>query len=426
MYEQITLPNGLRIVTEQVEGVRSAAIGIWVGTGSRYEKAAEGGSAHFIEHMLFKGTEKRSAADIARETDAIGGQINAFTTKECTCFYARVLDSHVEQVLDILWDMVYCSRFDQKDVETERGVILEEIGMYQDTPDDLCSERLFSAVYPGSSLGRPILGKANTLKAITGDGLRDYQKKHYLPENTVVSLCGSFPSAVLEEIKSRFSTLARGKVPGYRSARYQPALTLKRKATEQNHLTLAFPGLSYLSPSRFCLQLLSSILGGGMSSRLFQELREKRGLCYSVYSYGAGHEDVGLFNIYAALSRDTEQDALTSIRSVVEDFLTHGPEAEELERAREQSKANVLMGLESTQARMSHMGRSLLFSNEIMSPEGIIEAYDSVTSDDVITLARELFDFDRASLSVVGKLAPREAYEAYLKQSNESKKVTHQ
>lgn len=417
MYELKTLPNGVRVVTEQVSSVRSAAIGVWVGTGSRQEKAGEGGSAHFIEHMLFKGTESRTAADIARETDGIGGQINAFTTKECTCYYARVLDSHVEQVLDILWDMVYHSRFDQNDVETERGVILEEIGMYQDTPDDLCAERLFASVYGGSSLGKPILGKAATLGKFTGDYLRDYQKRHYLPSNTVVSLSGSFPDSVVEEICARFATLEGGKAPKYRAATYKPSVTVKKKATEQNHLTLAFPGLSYLSPQRFTLQLLSSILGGGMSSRMFQEVREKRGLCYSIYSYGAGHEDTGVFNIATALNREMESKALGTICDVIDRFVEHGPEQEELDRAREQSKANVLMGMESTQSRMSHMGRSLLFAGEILSPEDIIDAYDSVTRQDVTDLAQEMFRFDQASLSAVGKILPKEEYEAFLKRT---------
>ena len=410
MYEQITLPNGVRIVMEEISHVRSAAIGIWVGTGSRQEKASEGGAAHFIEHMLFKGTENRSAADIARETDAIGGQINAFTTKECTCFYARVLDNHVEQVLDILWDMVYHSTFQQGDVETERGVILEEIGMYQDAPDDVCAERLFAAVFKGSSLGRPILGKASTLQKFTGDFLRDYHKRHYLPEQTVVALSGSFPSGILAEIKARFSTLSPGKTSKLSAAVYAPAVTVKKKAIEQNHLTLAFPGLTYLSPQRYTLQLLSSILGGGMSSRLFQEVREKKGLCYSIYGYGAGHADTGIFSIYTALNRDMEGEALETIFRVVEEFVQKGVSQEELDRAREQSKANVLMGLESTQARMSHMGRSMLFAGEVLTAEDIIAAYDAVTREDVLKLSREIFRFSEASLSAVGRVSPSEGY----------------
>ena len=414
MHELIALPNGVRVVTERDSSLRSAALGIWVGTGSRHEKPSEGGAAHFIEHMLFKGTKSRTAAGIAMETDAIGGQINAFTTKECTCFYARVLDSHVEQVLDILWDMIYHSNFGQKDVDNERGVILEEIGMYEDTPDDVCAERLFAAVYKGSSLGRPILGKASTLRSFTGDFLRDYQERHYAPENTVVSLAGSFSPAVVEEICARFGSLSPRKSPDYRPARYTPAVTVRRKSTEQNHLTLAFPGLSYLSKERFALQLLSSTLGGGMSSRLFQEVRERRGLCYSVYSYGAGHADTGLFAVYTALNREMEPEALSTIRRLIEDFVAEGPTEEELSRAREQSKANVLMGLEGTQSRMSHMGRSLLFAGEILTPEDIISAYDSVTKEQILSLSREILRFDQASLSAVGKVGKREDYQAFL------------
>lgn len=414
MTEQIVLPNGVRIMAEPIDHVRSCAIGIWVGTGSRYEKAQESGAAHFIEHMVFKGTPSRTAEDIARETDAIGGQINAFTTKECTCFYARVLDSHVEQTLDILWDMVYHSNFRQEDVETERSVILEEIGMYQDTPDDLCAERLFAAVYKGSSLARPILGKASTLEKLSGEKLRDYQSKHYTPENTVVALAGSYPDSILRDLRDRFGSLAPRRTPGYRSANYQRAVTLKRKATEQNHLTLAFPGLTYQSPRRFVLQILSSVLGGGMSSRLFQEVREKQGLCYSIYAYGAGHEDTGVFSVYTALNRETEYRALETIRREIEKFVADGPTEEELSRAREQSKANVLMGLESTQAHMSHMARSMLFTGEVMSTQDIISAYDAVTARQVQELAGEMFRFDHAAISVVGKVFDREVYERFL------------
>lgn len=414
MVQEWKLENGVRIVTEQIPYVRSAALGIWVGAGSRQEKAGESGAAHFIEHMLFKGTQNRSAAQIARETDAIGGQMNAFTTKECTCFYTRVLDSHLDQALDILFDMVYHSNFDEKDVETERGVILEEIGMYEDTPDDLCSERLFSAVYKGSSLARPILGKASTLQTFTGGFLKEYQARRYRAEDTVVALAGSFDEKIVEELKARFSVLENPPAQKTAQASYTPAVTVKKKAIEQNHLILAFPGLTYQSPRRFSLQLLSSILGGGMSSRLFQEVREKQGLCYSIYSYGAGHEDTGLFAVYTALNRETERQALETISRVVAEFTQNGPSQEELDRAREQSKANVLMGMESTQARMSHMGRSLLFTDEIFTPEDIIAAYDSVTREDVIQLAQEIFQFDQISLSAVGRVATKEEYAAIL------------
>jgi len=414
MHEQITLPNGVRILTEFIPTVRSAALGIWVGTGSRHEKATEGGAAHFIEHMVFKGTHRRTAAEIAESTDAIGGQINAYTTKEMTCFYARALDIHLEQAMDILCDMVFFSRFDEVDVSTERGVILEEIGMYQDTPDDLCAERLFGAVYKGSPLGRPILGRAATLGRLTGAGLRDYQKAHYRAGDIVVSLTGSFTTGIVDELKARFSDLPTGTVPACKSVAYTPAVTVKKKAIEQNHLTLAVPGLSYGSDERFTLQLLSSILGGGMSSRLFQQVRERQGLCYSIYSYGASHADTGIFAIYTALGKDTERKALSTICQVVRDFAASGPEQAELDRAREQSKANVLMGMESTQARMSHLGRSILQNGVVLSPDEIIASYDAVTREGVRALAERLFDFNYASLSAVGRVSAAEEYKALL------------
>lgn len=409
-----TLPNGVRLVTEAIPAVRSAALGIWVGGGSREERAEESGASHFIEHMLFKGTASRTAQDLARQTDAIGGQMNAFTTKECTCFYARVLDEHLPQALDILWDMVYHSSFTQEAVETERGVILEEIDMYEDTPDDLCAEKLAAQVFQGSALARPILGAKETLAEMTGDSLRAYHHSHYQGHNTVVSLAGSFSPALLDELRRRFAALPAGSPRPLVPAAYTPGFVVTPKPIEQNHLTLAFPGLDYNSPRRFALQLLSSILGGGVSSRLFQQVREQQGLCYSIYSYGAGHADTGLFCVYTALNRETEDKALTTIRQVVDQLRTEGPTDEELSRAREQSKANVMMSLESTQSRMSHAGRSLLFSGEILTPEQILAAYDAVTRADVVALAQDIFRWDQVSLAAVGQVRRAEAYQSLL------------
>ena len=382
MYEKKTLPNGVRILTEHVPGVRSVSLGIWVGTGSRHESAGENGAAHFIEHMLFKGTRSRTAAQLAEEMDAVGGQINAFTTKECTCFYARVLDTHLARAADILCDMFFHSRFDDADVETERGVILEEIGMYEDNPEDLCAERLAGAVFKGSPLARPILGRKATLDKMDGAWLRAYQRAHYRPDRIVVALAGSF--------------------------------TVTKKAIEQNHLTLAFPGLSFADPRRFQLQLLSSILGGGMSSRLFQQVREQKGLCYSIYSYGTCHDDTGYFGVYTALGRETEGQALDTILAVIRELTEHGVTQAELDRAREQSKANVLMGLESTQSHMSSLGRGELLQGEVLDEDAIIAAYDAVTRADVQALAGELFRFENASLSAVGRVGSADAYRALL------------
>ncbi len=415
MVEQITLQNGVRILTEPMAGVRSASLGIWVGAGSRHESAAENGVAHFIEHMVFKGTEKRTAAQIAQEMDSIGGQVNAFTTKESTCFYVRALDTHLAQAIDILCDMFFQSAFRQEDVGTERGVILEEIGMYADNPEDLCSERLAAAVYKGSPLARPILGKPATLKTMTGSSLRAWRDTHYRPDQVVVALAGSFSPAVVEDLKARFGAMSPVAKRKHKTATFQSAFTLKKKAIEQNHLTLAFPGFPYGHEKRFALQLLSFVLGGGMSSRLWQEVREKRGLCYSVYSYGAGHEDTGLFGIYTALGRETEAQALNAIKSVVTELVQDGISEEELSRAREQSKASVLMGLESTQSHMSHMGRSALLTGTILTPDEIISAYDSVTREDVLALARTIFDPQNMALSAVGRVETEDYYRNLLK-----------
>ncbi|MCI8477682.1 MAG: insulinase family protein [Oscillospiraceae bacterium] len=416
MYETITLPNGVRILTEQVPGVRSACLGIWVGSGSRHERPEENGAAHFLEHMVFKGTQRRTAAELAQEMDAIGGQVNAGTTKECTCFYARALDTHLPQATDLLCDMFFHAKFREEDVQTERGVILEEIGMYEDHPEDLCAERLSAAVFAGSSLARPILGTRESLEPMTGAWLQDYQRTHYLAGDLVVALAGRFTPADVDTLKSAFAPLAGGALPPPAPAAYIPAFTVKEKPIEQTHLTLAFPGLPYGSPKRFTLQLLSTILGGGVSSRLWQRVREDQGLCYSIYSYGAGYAETGLFGIYTALSQETESQALSTICGAVQDFTVHGVTSQELDRAREQSKANVLMGLESTQSHMSNLGRGALLQGEVLDPDQIIAAYDAVTCEDVRTLAEELFDFRRISLSAVGQVGTEASYRELLQQ----------
>lgn len=417
MYRTITLPNGARILAEYIPGARTAALGFFVGTGSRHERAAENGAAHFIEHMTFKGTARRDAGQLAREMDAIGGQVNAYTTKEMTCFYARCLDSHLDRCLDLLCDMLFASKFAQGDVELERGVILEEIGMYEDTPEDLVAERLSAAVYKNAPLGRPILGRASTLAGMTGDWLREYQRTHYAPSRIVASLAGSFSEQAVEQLKQRLSNIEMVPVAREKGAIYRPAFTVRRKSIEQNHLILAFPAFGYLDARRYQLLMLNAILGGGVSSRLFQQLREQRGLCYTVYSYYADHADTGLLGIYTALNRDMEAKALQAIRREVYDLADHGPTQEELERTREQAKANVLMGLESVQARMSHLGTSAILYGVVREADEILGEYDQVSREELRTLAGELFQFSQASLSAVGRVGQTEEYEKQLAQS---------
>lgn len=414
MHDTITLPNGAVILCLPISGVRSAALGFFVGVGSRHERVKENGAAHFIEHMVFKGTARRTAGELAREMDAIGGQVNAYTTKEHTCFYARCLDQHLDRAADLLMDMLFSSRFSQEDVETERSVILEEIGMYEDAPEDLVAERLAAAVYKNTPLARPILGKPGTLATMTGDWLRTWQAQHYCPGNLVVALAGSFTQAQVDTLIQRLSALTPGPAPITRPASYRPAVTVRRKAIEQNHLLLAFPGLTYLDPRRYQIQLLNSILGGGCSSRLFQEVREKRGLCYSVYSYAADHADTGLMGIYTAVNPEQESAALQAVRETVADFAACGPTQEELDRAREQAKSGLLMGLESVQARMSHMGSSQLLYGRVRSTQEALDGYDAVTREQLWALAEEIFRFDAMSLSAVGRVRRAEEYQNWI------------
>ncbi len=414
MYQPITLPNGARLLLQEVPGAQSAALGFFVGVGSRHEAPRENGAAHFIEHMLFKGTARRSAGQLARDMDAIGGQFNAYTTKEHTCFYGRTLDRHLDEGLDILADMLFHSRFDQGDVELERGVILEEIGMYEDTPEDLVSERLSAAVYRGTPLARPILGRESTLEGMTGEWLARWQRKHYHAGNLVAALAGKFSPAQADSLRDLLAALPSGLPAQSPPVTYRPAVTAKKKAIEQNHLILAFPAPSYLDERRPQVLLLNALLGGGCSSRLFQQLREERGLCYSVYSYVADHADTGLLGIYAGVSRDQEWAALEGARRVALELADHGPSQEEVDRVREQAKANLLMGSESVQARMSHLGSSALLYGRVRETEELLDLYDAVTREQLRDLAGALFRMETASLSAVGRVGSSADYAAWL------------
>ena len=409
MHEIIKLENGVRIICEKMPGVRSAAFGIFINAGSRNESPADNGSAHFIEHMLFKRTEKRSAAELAFDMDAIGGQINAFTTRESTCFYARVLDTHLNTAIDLLSEMFFQCAFDEQELESERGVILEEIGMYEDTPDDVCYEKLMSGCYKGA-LGRPVLGKPATLAGMTGAGLKAYKESHYTAGNIVVSLCGNYDENHIARIQSYFAAMPKAKATRPRPANYTPVAVSKRKRTEQNQFCVAFPSCRSGSDERFAMNLLSTALGGGVSSRLFQNIREKYGLCYSIYSFQSGFLDTGILAVATAVARDTEVKALGLIGDELKRLADGGITQEELNRAREQLKSSLVMGLESTNSRMLKMGNSLLVMSKCLTADELLERYDAVTREEVLALARERLDFSQLSLSAIGKVGPAEEY----------------
>jgi len=410
MVEKMVLKNGVRIVSEHLPHLRSCAIGIWVESGSRHEPEELCGISHFIEHMMFKGTETYTAAQLAEEFDAIGGQVNAFTTKENTCYYARTLDTHFKKAADLLCDMYFNSTFSQKEADLERGVILEEIGMYEDTPEDLCNELLAQKIYDGYSLARPILGTKESLSRIGGKELMQYCRSNYAPQNTLVSICGSFSPEDLQYFADKLGAMPAGQPPRMPEAAYQPGIILKKKDIEQNHLLVAFPGIPLGSDDRFTMQALNNILGAGMSSRLFQKVREQSGLCYSIYSFASLYAGTGFFSVYTALGKDTEQQALEHIRDEINRFKQGGVTAVELQRTKEQLKANVLMGLENTISRMSTVARNELIYGRAVSEEEIVRGIDAVTADSIAELSARVMDFEQMSFSAVGNVADEDTY----------------
>lgn len=415
MYEKITLPNGVRIVYERLPYVRSVSCGVWVGAGSRHEKASENGASHFIEHMVFKGTASRTAAQMAEEMDAIGGQINAFTAKDCTCFYGRVLDEHLPKLTELLYDMLRFSEFSEECVESERSVIFEEIDMYEDSPDDLATERLASSVFRGSSLARPVLGTKRTLSKMTGESLRAYMGKRYRAQDMVIALSGSFADDDIRRLSEYFSYVQPSGNADKLKTSYTPSFTVRKKSIEQNHICIGFPGVSVSDSDRFAVQLMIEIIGGGMSSRLFQTLREERGLCYSVCSYGAAYTDCGIVTLYTGLGAASEPEALGVISDELKKLTDNGVTRDELARTCGQMKANILMGLESTSSRSSRMGRSELFLGEIPEPDELISSYEAVTCDDILRVSRNIFKADNLSLSAVGRVRHVEEYRECIK-----------
>jgi len=410
MQEKITLANGARIIFEKIPHVRSASCGIWVKSGMRHESREQNGISHFIEHMVFKGTEEKSAAALAAAMDGIGGQVNAFTTKEHTSFYLKTLDTHLKEGLEILCDMFFDSKFAQDDVEVERGVIFEEIGMYEDSPEDLATEKMIESAFARSMLGMPILGTKETLSKMTGETMKDYLRSHYSPKGTVVSISGSFEDGDIEYIKERFSKMRDIPQCACDKAEYKSAGSIKRKDTEQNHICLGFPGMSYMDDKRYAFAMMNNILGGGASSRLFQKVREENGLCYSVYSFNSQYSDAGVHGIYLALSPETEERAVRLTGEEVRRFASEGPTEKEVDRTREQVKANVLMALESTMSRMNSIARSEMAYERVISTDEIIQRYDAVNAGDIRDVAQKVLSEGGMTVSAVGKVKDEGAY----------------
>jgi len=404
MFNLVTLDNKTKILTETVPHVRSVSIGFFVDIGSRYETPDINGSSHFIEHLMFKGTRRRSAKDIAEELDAVGGQLNAFTTKEYTCYYARVLDEHFDLAVDLLGDMLFESKFDPADVDKERNVIVEEIKMYEDTPDELVHDIFASSIWRGHSLGQPIIGSADVINGLSRDRLYDYYKTHYNPGRMIVSVAGNIShDGVIDRLRRVFENREAKDHPRQISTpATQREIVCRSKDTEQVHLIVGAPGLKLDHENIYVMQIINTILGGGLISRLFQEIREKRGLVYSVYSYHSSYQDTGLFGIYAGLSKQNVEEVLALVFKQVRDIQVNGVKEEEMHRAKEQLKGNLYLSLENVNTRMSRLGKSQLYLGKVVTPEEIIEKVNKVTISDIQELAKEVLDPNGFSLASIG------------------------
>ncbi|WP_306323303.1 MULTISPECIES: pitrilysin family protein [unclassified Streptomyces] len=412
-----TLPNGLRIVTETLPSVRSATFGIWAHVGSRDETPTLNGATHYLEHLLFKGTSRRSALDISAEIDAVGGEMNAFTAKEFTCYYARVLDNDLPLAIDVVCDMLTGSLIEQEEIDAERGVILEEIAMTEDDAGD-CVHDLFAQTMLGDTpLGRPVLGTVDTVNALSRGQITRFYKKHYDPTHLVVAAAGNVDhNKVVRQVRAAFDKAGFddvGAAPlgprgGRKTLRAAGRMELLGRKTEQAHVILGTPGLSRNDDRRWAMGVLNTALGGGMSSRLFQEVREKRGLAYSVYSYTAGFADCGLFGLYAGCRPSQVHDVLKICRDELDHVAEHGISDDEIARAVGQLKGSTVLGLEDTGALMHRIGKSELCWGEQMSVDAMLERISSVTPDEVRAVARDILG-QRPSLSVIGPLKDKQA-----------------
>ncbi|NLY43610.1 MAG: insulinase family protein [Clostridiaceae bacterium] len=417
MYRKYTLKNGVRIVSEYIPYVKSVSLGIWVGTGSRRERKSNNGISHFIEHMLFKGTTNRTTREIAESIDCIGGQLNAFTGKEYTCFYTKTLDTHLDVAIDVLSDMFFNSKMDEKDIELERKVILEEINMYEDSPEELVHDILSELVWANNPLGYPILGTAESLTAINREEILKYMKENYVPSNTVIAIAGNFDyDYAMQLIESKFGGWegSSSRKNEYTNTKFNQGSVVKFKDIEQAHLCIGFEGVAQGDDRLYDLMVVNNIFGGGMSSRLFQKVREERGLAYSIFSYPSSYCKAGLFAIYAGMSPSQIHEVVKIIFDEIELLKKDGISKEELDKAKEQLKGNYILGLESTSSRMNSIGKSELILNEIKTPDEVLDRIESISMDSVSEIIKDIFVDKPFSISAVGTIEDNMDFKKYM------------
>ncbi|MBQ2948822.1 MAG: insulinase family protein [Clostridia bacterium] len=405
MCEEFVLSNGLRVVAEYIPHFPSVSVGLWIGAGSMYETKEENGLSHFVEHMLFKSTENRTTRGIAVEMDAIGGQVNAFTSKECTCYYAKVIAEHLERAMDLLSDLLLHARMDEEEFEKERGVILEEIAMGEDTPEDLVYDLLAEAYFGDHPLSRPILGTQEQIATVTRKALIDFRKKHYRPDNTVLAIAGQFDLDAFRDMAEHY--LGAWQADGHT---HMPApvngcdgtIKTRKKDIEQVHICLAYPGVAQEDEELYALTVMNNLFGGGMSSRLFQRIREEMGAAYSVYSYPSSYANCGTMTIYAGTSPELAQPVIDALHEQIAELISGGVTDEEFSMAKDQLKVSYILGLESSSSRMSSIGRSKLMRGCAVDPQDVVRKIEAVTKEDVERVIKRVLTQPCAA-AVVGR-----------------------
>ena len=401
------LPNGVRVITERMPQVRSVSVGVWIGTGSREEQPHETGISHFIEHMVFKGTKHRTAEQIARSVDSIGGGLDAFTSKELVSYNVKVLDEHLPEAFDIVSDLVRNPLFEKKDIEKEKGVILEELKMEVDNPEYLIHEIFSSHFWKGHALGRSILGTKQTIRSFDRDRVERYYKQFYTPGNILITAAGNLSSKRLVDLAGeKFGDLRPHRVPSPNGAPqpHAPLIFRNKSSLEQVHLYIGVPSIPMPHESRFAAYILNAILGGGMSSRLFQNIREKQGLAYTVYSELAMYHDVGCMLVYAGTSLRSAEKVIKSIVHELSEVVEKPVSAEEMRRAKDHLKGSFVLGLESTSSRMGNLARQELYFKRFFSLDEMLERIERVTAEEVQELACQFFDPKQMAVTMLGRL----------------------
>ncbi|MBI4514386.1 MAG: insulinase family protein [Deltaproteobacteria bacterium] len=406
MVSRSALPNGIRVVSEAMPGVPSGTVGIWVENGSRFETAAQNGISHFLEHLFFKGTERRTAAMIAEEIDAVGGVLNAFTSKEYTCYYAKVLAEHLPLAVDLLADIFRHSRFDPEEIDRERAVVMQEISQIEDTPDDYVHDLFNLHFWPGHPLGFPVCGRAENVQQFQQRDLLAFFDARYQPDRIIIAAAGNLTHATLMEwVEREFGDLqgAAGAPGGSPPVAARGVFPLE-KDLEQVHICLGTPGISHTAPERYAAYLLSAALGGGMSSRLFQEVRERRGRAYSIYSFLSSFRDTGYLGIYAGTSSEWVEEVVAVICAEMRKLAETGLAPAELVRVKNQLKGNMLLGLESSDARMNRVARNEIYFGHDIAPEEVAACIDATANDEIIALARRLLQPGELAMALLGDL----------------------